>query len=269
MYMTGYQGRLRTREELLAWSGFTRIDVEFGRRLLAMMDEVISTGRSIGIGESWRSSDAQKSLFLSRYRQEDDTDRTGDVFWNGTWWEKLPGVAPAAPPGRSYHEGVAEIGGRCLAVDLVGDTAFAATLAAKYCCVEFSKVNGELWHWQPAELPLGRVQLKPATMLPLKPCATIPPVPPTPPKQPIVVPAPTLRLVTPINMSGPEVYKLQSILTFWKFYTGKQDGWFGPMTETAVKKLQTALQLKADGVWGPVTAAAYYKFMLIISGQPG
>lgn len=269
IYMTGYSGTTRTRDELLNWSVWLRFEPEFRRRLLAMMDEVVASGRKIGVGGGWRSTDAQRNLFLSRYHVEDDNDLTGSIFWNGKFWEKNPGVAPAAPPGVSYHEPVTPEG-YCFAVDLVGDVAFAGTIAGKYGLLHFGNINGEPWHMQPYELPRSRRNYQPS-MAPLKVFGGAPvPPPPPPPKPAVVVPAPTLKLVTPINMSGPEVAKLQQIMSFWGWYgykdaTGKfikytADGWFGPRTADAVKKMQIALGATADGIYGPITAAKYKAF---------
>ena len=267
MYMLGYAGQTVTRTQLLAHPMWVRIEPEFRRRLLALMDLCIAAGKPIGVGGSWRSADTQRNLFLSRYIVEDDADLTGDVFWEGKFWERKPGVAPAAPPGLSYHEPCTPEG-YCLAVDMVGDVKFAATLASKCGLKEFGNVSGEIWHYQPYELPNSRRTFT-ASMVPLKAFVGPTPVPPPPPPKPIVVvPAPTLRLVTPINMTGLEVSKLQQIMAFWGWYTGKADGWFGPVTHAAVKAMQKALGITQDGVYGPVTAAKYKAFAEFMASVP-
>lgn len=267
MYMLGYSGQTVSRSQLLASPMWTRIDPEFRRRLLALMDLCVAANKPIGIGGSWRSTDTQRNLFLSRYAVEDDTDLTGDVFWEGKFWEKKPGVAPAAPPGLSYHEPCSPEG-YCLAVDMVGDVKFAATLANKCGLKEFGSINGEVWHYQPYELPNSRRNFTP-DMLPLRVFAgPTPPPPPAPPKPPVVVPAPTLRLVVPINMTGLEVAKLQQIMGFWGWYNGKADGWFGPVTQAGVKAMQKVLGVVQDGVYGPVTAAKYKAFAEYMSSIP-
>lgn len=163
---------------------------------------------------------------------------------------------------------------------MVGNIAYAGTLAPKFGLKHFGNINGEPWHFQPAELPNSRRNFKP-TMVPLTVWGGTPaPVPPPPPKPIVVVPAPTLRLVTPINMSGPEVAKLQQIMTFWGWYgykdaTGKfipyvADGWFGPKTADAVKKMQMVLGgLKVDGIYGPMTAAKYKAFAETMANLAG
>lgn len=56
---------------------------------------------------------------------------------------------------------------------------------------------------------------------------------------------------------GPAVSGLQSILAFWGYYDGAIDGVFGPATERAVRQLQIAIGVSADGVWGSVSQARY------------
>lgn len=267
MYMLGYSGQAVTLDQLKVHPLWVRIEPEFRRRLLSLMDACVAAGKPIGIGGSWRSTEAQRNLFLSRYVVEDDADFKGDVFWEGKFWEKKAGVAPAAPPGLSYHEPCTPEG-YCLAVDMVGDVKFAATLATKFGLKEFGNINGEVWHYQPYELPNSRRGFD-QTMVPLKTFGgPTPPPPPKPPKPVVVVPVPTLRLVTPINMTGLEVAKLQQVMNFWGWYTGKADGWFGPLTEWGVKNMQKALSTSQDGVYGPVTAAKYKAFAEYMASIP-
>jgi hypothetical protein len=269
VYMTGYAGATMTREQLLSWSVWLRFEPEFRRRLLALMDECIAAGKNIGVGGGWRSSAAQRNLFLSRYIVEDDSDYTGDVFWEGKFWERKPGVANAAPPGLSYHEPCTPEG-FCLAVDMIGDVLFADKFAAKHGLRHFGDINGEPWHLQPSEIPNSRRNFK-SDMVPLHIFGGTP-VPPTPkpPKPIIIVPAPTLKLVKPINMTGPEVAKLQQVMQFWGWYpkTSKCDGWFGPITHDAVVRMQFALKIVADGIYGPITAAKYKAFAEYMTSVP-
>ena len=59
-----------------------------------------------------------------------------------------------------------------------------------------------------------------------------------------------------VGSSGAQVTHLQKALTTLGYDPGKADGSFGPQTQAAVQKFQTAKNLPADGVVGPQTAAA-------------
>lgn len=105
----------------------------------------------IGVGGTVRSPDEQKRMFLSRYFK---TDKQTDTYYEGSYWEKKPGVAKAAPPGLSYHE----IG---LAADLTfeskADIDWLRANASKYGLDEFSRI-GEPWHVQSTAYPASRRQ---------------------------------------------------------------------------------------------------------------
>jgi hypothetical protein len=120
---------------------FSKLNPKFKERLLKMM----SDNPNVGIGNGYRSSTEQRSMFLSRYSRT--TEDTG-TYWNGSFWKKHSGP-DAAPPGMSMHE----IG---LAADLTGDLDWVQKNAAKYGLQTFANVNDEPWHVQPAELPRGR-----------------------------------------------------------------------------------------------------------------
>lgn len=260
MYMTGYSGATRDEAGLFAWAPWARFDPEFRRRLKMLMDDAIDKGFKVGVGGGWRSSDAQRDLFLSRYHREDDNNLTGSVYWNGVWWEKNDGAAPAAPPGRSYHESTTKTG-MCLAADMVGNLTYLTENCGRFGLVHFGNINGEPWHLQPIEIPHSRSGYDPAKHEPLKrwEVPTSPPAPPAPIPSTPVVPKPTIRLATPYQ-SGKEVMVLQRVLKFWGWYTSVVDGWAGPATIIGIKQMQRALKIKDDGVYGPVTAAAYKKF---------
>lgn len=53
-----------------------------------------------------------------------------------------------------------------------------------------------------------------------------------------------------------DVVCLQTVLTAKGIDTGPIDGWFGPITEAAVRAFQAAAQITADGEVGPETATA-------------
>ena len=82
-------------------------------------------------------------------------------------------------------------------------------------------------------------------------------VTPTPDPVPsAALPLPTLRQ----GDQGPLVEHLQHVLAFWRYYTSRVDGDFGPRTKAAVVAWQHALQPlnvgRPDGVYGPRTHAA-------------
>lgn len=134
-------GKPASLEDIKQRASFKRLHPTMQQRLLAMMRE----NPNVGFGEGHRSGDVQRQMFLSRYRR---TNEKTNVYWDGSYWERVSG-APAAPPGRSMHE----IG---LAADLTGDTEWVARNAARFGLKHFGDVNGEPWHVQPAELPNSR-----------------------------------------------------------------------------------------------------------------
>jgi hypothetical protein len=109
--------------------------------LLAMMRE----NPNVGFGGGTRSGTQQRDEFLRRHRR---TDEKTNIYWDGSYWERVQG-APLAPPGRSMHE----IG---LAADLTGDLDWVVQNAARFGLKHFAQVNGEPWHVQPSELPNSR-----------------------------------------------------------------------------------------------------------------
>ena len=80
-----------------------------------------------------------------------------------------------------------------------------------------------------------------------------------PVSKPVPVPKPTLRYRLP-NMTGLEVRNLQAVMKFWGWHRGVVDGKFGRETASSVARMQTALKVPADKVYGPVTAAALQRF---------
>ena len=55
-YMTGYNGTVRTKAELLAWSHWQNLDAEYQRRALAIIDASLTAGRPRRRSASGRSS---------------------------------------------------------------------------------------------------------------------------------------------------------------------------------------------------------------------
>lgn len=138
----GYNSKTVQTSDLEKNPSFSKLNPKFKERLLSMIAE----NPNVGIGQGYRSSIDQRTMFLSRYtKTKEDTG----VFWNGSFWKKKSGVADAAPPGLSMHE----IG---LAADLTGDLAWVQANAERFGLKTFAGINNEPWHVQPAELPNGR-----------------------------------------------------------------------------------------------------------------
>lgn len=123
----------------------SNINSKFGDRLQSMMAE----RPGVSIGQGFRSSADQRTMFLSRYSKT--SEKTG-VYWDGSYWQKHSGVPDAAPPGMSMHE----LG---LAADLhyatKADENWVQQNAARFGLKTIASLN-EPWHVQPAELPNSR-----------------------------------------------------------------------------------------------------------------
>ena len=152
-YAFGYRGERLTIDQLERRSTWSRLHPEVRRRLRAMFDHAQNEGRDVGIGGGWRSSATQEATFRSRY--DVVLSSPWNVRWDGLLWRKKPNVAPAAPPGRSYHEETTS-DGFALAADLIGDLDWVADHAAEFGLRTFRHVNAEPWHVQPIELPTSR-----------------------------------------------------------------------------------------------------------------
>ena len=255
-YMSGYAGATLTEAQLVASPTYNGIDPEFARRCKNLFDFCVAQGQAIGIGGGLRSTGSQTALFLQRHTE---VASGGCCSYNGRRYKLRAGMAHAAPPGQSYHEPVTPTG-KALAIDAVGATIFAGPHCPEFGLVHFGPINGELWHYQPIEIPHGRNQYNAATMNPLAvwgAASTPPPVPPAA-KPPIVVPVPSMQQ----GSMGPEVFKLQEIMKFWGWYpaTTKSDGSYGPVTVWCVAVMQQAFRIVADGGYGKQTAEAYRAF---------
>jgi hypothetical protein len=141
-FSIGYGGKKMSLSEASNAPSVSKLNPKFRERILKMIQD----NPAVGIGQGYRDGASQRRMFLDRYNK---TDKKTDIFWEGSYWQKKDGVAPAAPPGFSMHE----IG---LAADLTGDLDWVQKNAGKYGLKTFGGVNGEPWHVQPAELPNGR-----------------------------------------------------------------------------------------------------------------
>jgi len=259
-YRTGYGTARKTLAELRAWIRFSNLHPEIQRRVVALMDAARVNGVDLGIGGGWRSEQEQLSLFLSRHNL---VATGGCCGYNGKRYALVAGMAHAAPPFRSYHEGTVKGPDgvlRGVALDMVGwENGWMEKHLAAYGLRSFAALSGSMkepWHIQPIEFPTARTSYDP-NLHTLK-TWTLPNVVP-PPSGAVDVPTPTLRM----GSTGTEVRELQSHCRFWDWYpvTAAIDGSFGAVTDTAVKRMQSALKLTQDGVYGPVTATAYANFL--------
>ena len=57
-------------------------------------------------------------------------------------------------------------------------------------------------------------------------------------------------------MSTAKVKRLQRNLAKLGYFHHVVTGYYGPITTKAVKRFQTSVGLKADGIWGPRSEAA-------------
>lgn len=70
------------------------------------------------------------------------------------------------------------------------------------------------------------------------------------------------------GMTGPDVQRWQKFLIAGGFLSGDADGDFGPQTEAATSRFQTAHGLPPDGVVGSDTLAAATGFDAVVASQP-
>ena len=153
-YRFGYGTDRLTLDQMATRQTWALLHPEFRRRLIALFDHAQASGTDLGIGEGWRSSDVQRRTFLARHSE---VMSGGCCNFEGKRWALIPPNAHAAPPGLSFHETcITTSGNVAMAADLVGDLGFGKANAARFGLVEFSNVNDEPWHFQPAELPVSR-----------------------------------------------------------------------------------------------------------------
>lgn len=258
-YLFGYSGRRYTLEQLNTFETWNKVHPEIRRRVIAMVDMARSLGYDLGIGNGWRSETVQRNTFLNRYVVV-PCDGSYNVRWEGKCWKLKPGMAPAAPPGNSYHESTDPLG-YALAVDLLNyqpAIGWAVANDTQFHLKDFGQINAEPWHYQPIEIPNSRRNYNPSIHT-LK----HPPMPSKPFKSPWP-PAPLKP-----GDRGENVKTLQYWLNDWKKNPGPIDGIYGPQTTEAVKRGQAEVKASGiadpgpiDGLYGSKTKAAfdaYYK----------
>jgi peptidoglycan hydrolase-like protein with peptidoglycan-binding domain len=242
-YPFGYSSKRLSLQELETKSTWTMVHPEMRRRLVAMFDDAQNNGKDLGIGTGGRTSAQQERMFRERYVE----DPNGKTRWDGKRWSKKPGVAAAAPPGRSYHEET-DPQGFCFAADLVGDLNWMNANCHRFGLKHFANVNSEPWHVQPVELPNSRSGYKASVRL----------------KEGFVSPAPAVGVSLPSMVESPLKFTYPGTpIRFGSTGAAVQlvqvvvgahpDGKFLKQTEAAVKVWQKANGLLDDGVVGAVT----------------
>lgn len=260
-FVTGYNGRVRTRAELFQWSHWINLDAEMQRRVLAILDASWDAGSPLGIGEIFRSFATQESGFLSRHHE---VATGGCCTYNGKRYQLNPNTAHMAPPYRSYHEATTRLQ-KALAIDFTGGLKFLDANGAKYGLKDFSDINNEPWHGQPAEIPNSRARYVLATMDPLKPFAL--PSGPAPAPQPIKVWAPrsTMKVgATTSPIEDVKSFQLKCNFFGWFDMMGRTlivDGDYGQKSAQGCIAMQRALNFLVDGIYGPKSQATLQAFL--------
>lgn len=263
MYLTGYNGTVRTLEELQAWGQWQNLDPEYQRRALAILDASRADGSPLGIGEIFRSAQQQLTGALARHHQ---VASGGCCSWNGKRYALNANTAHMAFPGLSYHEATTRLQ-KALAIDFTGNLAYLKTNGARFGLVEFSVVNKEPWHGQPVEIPHSRARYMLSTMDPLKPFALpgIPPVPPKPVPIKVWAPQPTMKVnATTSPVEDVKDFQFKCNFWGWRDRMGRTllvDGDYGAKSAEACIAMQTALSLQIDGVYGPKSQAGLQSFL--------
>lgn len=225
-YLYGWRAKRLTLAQLEAQNDWAKLDREFRRRLLAAFDAARDAGTDLGCGGGWRSSAVQQAGFLRRHVE---VETGGCCRFDGKRWQLRKGVAHMAPPGLSYHESTTP--DRCaLAVDLVGNLKWFARNCARFGLNEFSRINKEPWHTQPAEVPRARAYYRPATMHPLHVWQVVPEPAHPYPGRPLG-----------IGSTGSSVRLVQ------RRVGALADGIYGPRTRDRVVNFQRGHGLLPDG----------------------
>ena len=209
-----------------------------------------ASGGRIGLGQGLRDPKQQLQMFLARHV----VDPRGDITYDGQRWSRLPGKAPAAPPGRSMHE----IG---LAADMTGDMGWVRDNVARFGLQTFEKVNNEPWHVQPAELPRGRSSYQRNPLWGLPPWGTTAGAQTAPDAGRSTGVVTSSEPLTPALLarpgdSGPAVVVLTEALIARGLLAdepARRDAVYGPDDVAVVQEFQRSNSLEVDGIVGPQT----------------
>ncbi len=211
-----------------------------------------AAGFTLTMTGAYRTYDQQKSLFADRYTTS-DTGRKSKVWTGTTYWLKA-GMAMAAVPGTSNHGWGcavdAALGGYGNAAEPVREPFLSWALTEARRHGWSWEVQSEPWHLRLVSFESAAAPEPAVTSESAEPATT--------PQQPPVPPPPTLKR----GDKGGQVAALQGICTLFRWGDcGRSDGTFGPRTEDAVKAMQGALGVDADGRYGPKSSAALGAFM--------
>lgn len=154
---------------------WSKLHPEMRRRLLAMFDAAQEADHDLGLGGGWRTDAIQLATFMARHVE---VPSGGCCVYQGKHYALKPHMAPAAPPGNSYHEPT-NVDGQAFAADLIGDLTWMNANCWRFGLIHFARVNNEPWHVQPTELPRSRSKYA-GQALAVWPLPT-PPLPLTPP----------------------------------------------------------------------------------------
>lgn len=265
-----YSDKRVTMETIVSSRTFGGLHPDMQDRVRRLIE---SSQGKVGLGQGLRDPKQQLQMFLSRHVP----DPSGEFSHDGRRWRRLPGVAAAAPPGKSMHE----IG---LAADMTGDMSWLRENAAQFGLQTFEKVNKEPWHVQPSELPRGRssYERSPAWGLPPWGATAAQGLTSGTADSASAADPPTSEITTPIITSatpltpalrlrggdaGPAAAVLAEALIARGLLADaptSRDGVYGPDDVSIVEEFQRANGLSVDGMVGPQTWGPLLKVV-----QPG
>lgn len=261
-FVTGYNGRVRTEDELNDWVEWSHTDPEACRRFKAIAIASIQAGRPLGFGGLYRNPQQANDTALSRHVL---VTSGGCCTFQGRRYGPRPNTAHAAFDGYTYHGTTTPVG-KSMACDFTGDLKFLKENAPAYGLVEFTRLK-EPWHGQPGEVPTARRSYVPATMDPLHPW-TFPGIPgaPVAPAAPVKLWAPKASIIQGAANDAGQVRALQHLCNFWGWHDAMNrtlivDGDYGAKSFQATISMQRGLGLVVDGKYGPKSQVGLQGFL--------
>jgi hypothetical protein len=264
-FLVGYGGKRYTLDAASALPTVANMEPETKRRVLALVLDAGAAGVDLGIGTAWRSLAQQEATFFARTTP----DSAGSLVYKGQRYRLLPGMAPIAVPGNSWHE----LGA---AVDFLNYTApitWAEANCAAYGLRSFAHLSSgaERWHFQRQDLTTARNRVAsvppPAYVWKLPNAASNPPAYTDWPTMVTNTAKPLVQL----GARGPAVTYMQEVLTACGAQPGPIDGNAGTVTITCLIAFQRYVGLEADGRCGRLTWAvldAWVRYFLGIGAKP-